>query len=659
MSIEEKKTQTEKQNSSQVQENIKVIEEENLTADQAAQRLSREARMAKRAAKKAQSEAAGDDVDALKKEIKNLGRELKREKRASKSGEAFEKELLAQREEFDAITDTNMVYAITNKELVVEKISRAFTDMFGYTAEKIINEKYAILIHIESHEKFFNGCEYVSSHGKEAWGTEIVMQRTDGSVLYTHTFIYPLFESGVLKGFTFVSSDISTKRLLQKLQIKQLAAEKYHQSTLDFITSTSAAVLDTVSYKISAVVKLVVGFIFLFLVYAFVFEIDEISRGGGKFIPTSKVQHIKNYEGGVVSSIYVQEGDSVKKGQILLKFSPISHQVKLDENKIRLMELKAKELRLKAEATGIDMDINTCLDDCDKQLLLLEESYYRSNKLELSKNLSKQMQKLKSQESVLSDSQNKYDILNENFQMLNEEFLTKKELEKKRIFTKYEIRTLERELNDASSNNRSAYENIIQVKSQIKEIKTGIEETKLTFSNKAASKYNETISEILRLEETRKNLTDIIKRTIVISPVDGVVKELFVHTLGTSVQSSAEILTIVPDQYEMIAEVKMKPEEIAKLHIGQAVKLKVTAFDYSIYGDLSGKITNISPDTIIDKETGDSHYLIYIKTKKSYLNDNVKYKIKVGMMVNADILVGKKTIMSYLLKPILKTTQRQ
>ncbi|MEA3553708.1 MAG: HlyD family efflux transporter periplasmic adaptor subunit, partial [Campylobacterota bacterium] len=238
-------------------------------------------------------------------------------------------------------------------------------------------------------------------------------------------------------------------------------------------------------------------------------------------------------------------------------------------------------------------------------------------------------------------------------------FDTKKDLLKQKIFTKYEIRTLERELNDALSNKRSAAETIIQAQTQIQEIKNGIEETKLTFRNKAALQYSETIAEMLRLKETKKNLEDIIERTVIRSPVDGVVKELLVHTIGSSVQASAELLTVVPDIYEMIAEVKMKPEEIAKLHVGQSVKLKVTAFDYSIYGDLNGKITNISPDTIVDKETGESHYLIYIKTKSNYLNNNEKYKIKVGMMVNADILVGKKSIMSFLLKPILKTTQKE
>jgi len=640
-------------------EDIKAIESENQTASQSAQRIAREARMAK---KKARSESkekeSTKDPKELEKEIKKLQRELKREQRATKSADQFEKEIKAQKEELDAIIDTHMPYILTDKNLIITNSSRAFSDMFGYSIQESIGLSYKILIQYEDAEKFYNGCEYVSSHGREAWGTDIKMLSIDNDTIYTHTFIYPMFVAGALDGFTFVIENISSQKLLHKLQRKVLSTEKFHETTLDFVSSTSAAVLDTVSNKISSVVKIIVTFVLLFLVYAVSFNIDEISKGSGKFIPTSKVQHLKNLEGGIIESIYVHDGDSIKKGQILLKLSPIAHQVKLEENNIRLFELRSKETRLKAESQNLPMSKIKCEVKCDKNLIRLEEIYYESNKRELNQNLSKQMEKLKYQESALIDAQNKYLNLEENYMMLLEEFDTKKELSKQKIFTKYEIRTLERELNDALSAKKSAAETIVQVKTQIQEIKNGIEETKLTFRNKASLEYTQTIAEILRLEETKKNLEDIISRTVIRSPVDGVVKELLVHTIGSSVQPSSELLTVVPTVYEMIAEVKMKPEEIAKLHVGQSVKLKVTAFDYSIYGDLKGKITNISPDTIVDKETGESHYLIYIKTKSNYLNNNEKYKIKVGMMVNADILVGKKSIMSFLLKPILKTTQK-
>ena len=629
--------------------------------EQEQKQLQREERRQQRERRSSQKELDSQEVDvkALQKELKKAQRELKRERMAVKASEALEKEMKQQRQQLDDVIDIHMVYVRTNKELLIEEVSRAFLEMFEFTPKEIMNSNLKELVAYENIEKFYNGCEYVSSHGSEGWGTDLRMLTKANQDRFTHTFIYPSFTAGSLTGFIFVLQDISTKLLLQKLQIKLIETEKHNANTLDYVSSTSAAVLDTVSHSVSAVVKIIVTFIFLFLIYAVSFDIDEIAKGDGKFIPTSKIQHLKNQEGGTVSAIYVREGDSVKKGQILAKLSPISYQSRLDENIIKIKALKAKEARLNAEANDLPMDTITCQDGCEEKFLRIERNYYLSNKKELQQNISKQNEQLKSQQSILVDSKNKLAVLEENIKTQQEEYNMKKRLVKRKIIPKFELAKLARDLNDMKGQIKSAQEMIVQTNAKIQEIKNTIAESKLTFRNKSAAALNDTISQILTLEETNKNLRDIIKRTVVRSPVNGVVKELFVHTIGASIQASTDIMTIVPQNYEMIAEVKVKPADIAKLHIGQNVVLKVTAFDYSIYGDLKGKITNISPDTITDKDTGESHYLIYIKTKKNYLNNNPKYKIKVGMMVNADILVGKKSIMSYLLKPILKTTQRR
>lgn len=572
---------------------------------------------------------------------------------------ALLEEKLKEMHNFNDIAQEHMAYCVVDENLNVQNISKAFSDIMGYNDDSLRNQNFSKVIDQDSVSKFYNGCEYVKSKDHESWGTELTLRSVYDQDIYTKTVICPTFYEDKHSGFILVIQDITSAKLLHKLQVKMFSQEKLDSGSLDFVSTTSAAVIDTISYKISMIVKIVVSFILLFIVYAVAFDIDELARGTGKFIPTSKIQSLRNYEGGILSSIEVAEGDSVVKGQVLLRLNTLAHQTKLDENRIRLAELLAKVVRLEAESTGLDIDKIVCHKNCDEKLLKIEKSYYISNISALNKNISKQYEQVKSKQSELIAAKNRYIILKTNYSMLKKEFKVKKVLEKKKIFTKYELGLLERELNDSKSSLDGSKELVVQLKNQIQEIKDGIEETKLNFRNKASLQYGETLSEILRLQETKKNLEDIIRRTVVRSPVNGIVKELFVHTLGTSVQSSAELLTIVPDNYEMVAEVKIKPEEIAKLHIGQKVKLKVTAFDYSIYGDLEGRITNISPDTITDKDTGENQYLIYVKTKKNYLNNNEKYKIKIGMMVNADVLVGKKSIMSFLLKPILKTTQRE
>jgi adhesin transport system membrane fusion protein len=530
--------------------------------------------------------------------------------------------------------------------------------MFGYSKAEMLNKKVTELIEHNDLEKFIHGCEYVSS-GKNTWGTEISVLDINFNVIHTNIFIYPTFKGGVFDGFIFIVEDISKDILLHQLRRKVAEMEKYNEATVDFFTSTTAAVLNTISYKISLVVKVVVGFIILFLLYAYNFEIDELAKGSGKFIPLSKVKHLKHLEGGVITGIFVKEGDIVKEGQVLVTLDPIQYQTKFNENKKRILQLKAKLARLKAEYSNTKLQEIKCEDsNCDSKVIENEIKLYYSDLQELNKNISKQLEQLAAQESALKDARNKYKTAKENYYSLKEEYDAKKELLKQKVFSLYEIKTLKRDLNKAYSDMKSAKESIAQTKSKIKEIKNSIEETKLIFRNKAANEHNNALAELNGLEEQQKNLQDIIKRTVVRSPVDGTINELFVHTIGTSIAPGTEILNIVPDSKQLVAEVKISPTDIGKLHIGQEVELKVTAYDYSIYGDLKGKIVNISPDTITDPNDRKEYYLIYVKTKTNYLDNNEKYKVKVGMKVNASVVVGKKTIMAYLLKPILKTVQK-
>tara|TARA_B110000046_G_C13013039_1_gene407504 strand:+ start:385 stop:2130 length:1746 start_codon:yes stop_codon:yes gene_type:complete len=556
------------------------------------------------------------------------------------------------------IANENMAYCVIDDNLNIQSISKAFTDIFGYSTYTSKNHLCSNIITKEYRSKFYNGCEYVKNNGIQSWGTELILETIGGKEHHVKIIINPRFYEEKFSGFILIIHDITHQKLLNKLQVKMFSDKKLHENTLEFVSSTSAAFLDTISNKASAVVKIVVSFILLFIIYASFFEIDELSRGTGSFIPSAKVQYIKNYEGGIVSEILVREGDSVKKGQILVKLNPIAQRSILDENKIRLSELEAKLVRLKAESLGIEMKIIPCKDGCSEKHIYLEKKYYISNMQKLNKNLSKQKEQLKSKQSTLVDAENKFAILEINFKILLDEFKLKKSLEKKKIFTRFELGLLERALNVARSEIKSAKETIVQTKTQIQEILDGMDESILTFRNKASLHYNETSSDISRLKETKKNLQDIINRRVIRSPVKGVIKELFVNTLGSAVAPSAELLTIVPDNYELIGKVKIRPADIAKLYIGQVVKLKVTAFDYSIYGDLEGKITFISPDTITEKGKAKDFYIIHVKPKANYLNNNKEYKIKVGMTINADILVGKKSIMSFVLKPIIKSVQK-
>ncbi len=597
------------------------------------------------------------NVTILEKELKKAQRGLKRAETNLKRAETFESELKEQRKEFDNIADTNMVYATTDKDLIVTEASQAFCALTGYSQADIIGQKFNIMIDREDAHKFSNGCEYVSTHNKEAWGTDIKMLGRDYNVLYTHTFIYPLFESGVLKGFTFVSQDIHDTYILNQYKVEQLTKEQYTETTMEFMKGTSVAILNTVNSKVSMVVKIIFFIIMMFFIYAISFDIEEIVKGDGQVIPTNKVQSIKNKEGGIVSAILVKEGDRIKKGQIILKLSDESYKNQLAENMIRISELQAKEIRLRAESTNTPFVIDQNFEYKYPKLMSREKARYITNKKEQKSKIGKYYEQLSSKKSEADDAKNAFYVLEENYLSRAEELEESEKLANQGVFSKYDIASIKREVNDMLSGVVSAKEKRIQIKNSINEIKNSINETKLGFQNKAKETYSDTVSEINKLKEMVKNIQDTKGRTLVRTPVDGVVKDLLVNTIGSSVNPSEELITIVPDNADMVSEIKIAPENIGKLYVGQRILLKVTAFDYALYGNLEGEITNISPDTTLDKQSGNTHYLVQVKTKRDYLNNDKKNKLKVGMKVNTDIIVGKKTILEFVLKPVLRSTE--
>ena len=198
---------------------------------------------------------------------------------------------------------------------------------------------------------------------------------------------------------------------------------------------------------------------------------------------------------------------------------------------------------------------------------------------------------------------------------------------------------------------------IPRLESAIKEVKSNIEETRLLFQNEAKRSMNEAVAELRGIRSDSTALEDQVKRTLVRSPMKGIVQTLFVHTVGGVIKPGADIIEIVPSDQTLLVEVKVKPSDIAFIYYGQKAIAKFSAYDFSIYGGLEGKVVHISADTITDQKDN-TFYTIRIKTNKNYLGSEANpLKIIPGMTVNVDIITGKKSVMDYILKPILKTKQ--
>lgn len=423
---------------------------------------------------------------------------------------------------------------------------------------------------------------------------------------------------------------------------------------LDYMSSLSSAVLQRSSKSSKIIVKLGAVLVIWFLLWAHFAEIDEITRGNGKVIPSSHIQVIQNLEGGIVSDILVEEGGLIKKDQVLVKIDNKKFFSSLEESKLKLDELRAKAVRLYAEAYKKPFKPDDKLLKSIPDFIKKERSLYLSNQKQLLSSIKVIDEQLKQKESELKEEQNRVRHFDKGYSYILRELKVTEPMVKKGIESEVGLLKLKREANDLQEKLETAKLSIPRIESSIEEFKNKINETKLEFQNRAKKEWNEITAEIDRISKSNIALEDKVKRTLIKSPVDGAVKQIFVNTIGGVIKPGMDIMEIVPSQDKLVAEVKIKPSDIAFLFPGQKAVIKLTAYDFSIYGGLDGKVTHISADTIID-EKQNSYYLVKIKTNKSYIgNGKKKLHIIPGMTVNVDILTGKKSVLDYLLKPILK-----
>ncbi len=450
------------------------------------------------------------------------------------------------------------------------------------------------------------------------------------------------------------------KRAKQEAKILK---QELHKSRLDvhdlkYMSSLSEAVLQKSPKKSKYILWLIILAFGWVIFWASQAELDELTRGEGKIIPLHQLQIVQNLEGGIISDILVDEGDIVKKNQVILKINNTNFTSSFEESKLRQNELKAKFLRLDAEANGdkpFKHDYEKMLD-LSKQIEY-EKSLYQSNKEQLNSSLNVVKEQITQKKQELTELYAKIKQEKRTLKLMQDEVNITKPLVKRGLVSEVEFLQLRRQLNGLKGELESSRLSIPRLKSQIKESENKITEIKLEYKNRAKKELNEVVAEISRIGQTNTALSDRVRRTLVRSPVNGTVQQLLINTIGGVVQPGMDLVEIVPAQDNLLVEAKIKPSDIAFLRPQLDAMVKLSAYDFSIYGGLKGKLTNISADTITD-EKDESYYLVRIKTNKSYLGTEQKpLPIMVGMTVSVDIITGKKTVLDYLLKPILKAKQ--
>ncbi|MDF1879386.1 HlyD family type I secretion periplasmic adaptor subunit [Sulfurimonas sp. SAG-AH-194-C20] len=425
----------------------------------------------------------------------------------------------------------------------------------------------------------------------------------------------------------------------------------------EFMHSLSSAVLEVAPTRLRFVLYFWVLAFFAFILWANFALIDEIARGDGEIIPSGENQIIQNLEGGIVEEILVHEGQEVTKGQILIKIDNKKSASSFSSNAVKADALQAKIARLRAEANGKNFSVEAGLEKAIPFIVENERSLYKTNKRQLNAKLTTLKERLSQKRHELSEANSQLKHLRASNAMIQEEVRMTQPMVAKGVRSKIDFLKLKREANEIESKYDATKDSIPRLKSAIKEVQSSVNEVKYTFRSEAKVKRNEAISELRSLRENSTALQDQVSRTIVKSPMKGIVQRLFVHTIGGVIKPGQDIMEIVPSDRNLLVEVKIKPADIAFIYFGQKAIVKFSAYDFSIYGGLDGKVVLISADTEKD-EKDNVYYTVQIQTDKNHLlRKNEQLKIIPGMTVNVDIITGQKSVLDYILKPILKTKQ--
>ena len=432
---------------------------------------------------------------------------------------------------------------------------------------------------------------------------------------------------------------------------------EYNEKDYEFMNSLSSAILERSPSHISKVLKIWIFTIFALIMWASFASIDEITRGDGKVIPYGQNQVIQNLEGGIVESILVTEGQSVKAGQVILKISNAKSTSTSRTNEMKYQELEAKRLRLHAEANSLDFQAKQIDNPLLKEQIELARKLYNSNKLEMNAQDNAIVQQIEQRKQEYKEAQARIRSLQRSLEFVTEEIAMTEPMVREGVKSKIDFLKLKREANGIENDIEAASLSLPRLESAIEEYRQKRVEAKQLAINKAKKELNEVTAEISRLQTQQIAFSDQVSRTMVKSPVDGIIQKLFVHTVGGVVKPGADLVEIVPTNKKLFLEIKIKPSDIAFIHPGAEAKVKISAYDYAIHGGLIGKVVNISPDTVTDKQEN-TFYLIHIVTDKNYLGSKTHpLNIIPGMTASVDIVTGQKTVMQYILKPILKSKQ--
>ena len=388
------------------------------------------------------------------------------------------------------------------------------------------------------------------------------------------------------------------------------------------------------------------------LVWSYFAAIDEVTRGSGRVIPSSQLQRVQTFDGGVVQEILVREGQVVETGQVLMRIDPTRFVSSFRENRAQALSLEARAERLRALITDTPFDPSENLRAEAPGIVAQEREVYESRREELREQENILQDRIRQRQEELREARARRDTAQREANMTSQELNLTRPLLQSGAVSEVDILRLQREVSRATGERDQAAAAVSRLESAVEEARNQLSELGIERRSDWRNDLAQVMGDLSALDESSAGLQDRVRLAEVRSPVDGVVQRLNINTIGGVAQQGQEVVEIVPSDDQLLVEARIAPQDIAFLRPGQPATIKLTAYDFAIYGGLQAELDHISADTITD-DNDNTFYLVRVRALDG---EEVNQQLAVipGMTAQVDIMTGKRTVMQFMLKPVLR-----
>lgn len=385
------------------------------------------------------------------------------------------------------------------------------------------------------------------------------------------------------------------------------------------------------------------------LIWASLAQVEEVTRGMGKVIPSSKTQLVQPAEAATIAEILVRSGQAVKKGQLLVRLDDAQSSSELGQLQTENERLAARSQRLSTEASGGSMGCEEgtlCAEE--RGLSQIRRATARSRENALASAIEQRRRDLSEGQATVSALENSVRLANDQVNMLQP-------LAAKGIIPQTELITAQRDLVDTRGRLSAARQGVARAQAAVREAQAQLNSARLDFREQALSERSEVNTRIAVNQETIRGAEARQQRNELRAPSDGIVNDVQITTVGGFVNPGEKIMQVVPVGDRLFVEARIRPSDIAFIKIGDHANIKVTAYDFSVFGGLSGTVQQISADSIYDEVEREAYYLVVVETDRAFIERRgQKLPIVPGMICDVEIVTGKKSILTYLMKPVAK-----